>query len=1025
MRREENAKRGMAIYHLHSSYGSRQNGQSALAKARYLLRLGKYARGRDDLVDGFWGHLPDWCADDGVALFEAADRYERANARLFDELEGALPCELTLGQAIELALAMAHEVTAPGLPYLLVIHEGRPPAPGVPRNRHWHLAFLERINDGIHRPPERWFRRANRRDPAAGGAAKDRRLKGHEWLPGVRRQYARLVNEALERAGRPERVTAASHAERIARAEADGDHETAEHLLRHPPGLHIGPTACAIERGRPGRPGRRTERGDRARARAADAAHLRAELEPVESELNHLEADEALAADRDAERVDVADGARLCGPQSVRGIVRPFTGRQDVPMRPAERVAGSRLERATSQPFAGRQELPVRWGVSFAGHQDVPIRVADRRSARRSGQPFAGRQDLPVRRRGAVFTGHQDVPIRVADRQSARRSGQPFAGHQDLPVRRRGVIFTGSQDVPVPTPTRRTAPGSRRGDGATARASSTDAVARQQAVARETRRAKAELEGLEADLRKTSTGGARLDAALRSGQREGGRELTIAERKSIVDRVAKQIREELTGREQAVAATDDGAALLSKTRRTGEDGTSPASLADHERLVEQLEEALREARQAREEAERRREDRRRNAEAAASDVLVDIDVVYRRARAQNEDALYSLEQEIARATPVVAAARAARLDDAKIKRIHEKAESDEHGSGWAAVSKATEDRNKRQAAAEVAAGEWFVDADAVRQRAREQNEDELAALEREITKAKPVVAAARAARLDDAKIKRIRDEAESNERGSGWAAVSKATENRNKRRAAAEVAAGGWLVDIDAVRQRAREQNEDELAALEREITKVKPVVAAARAAGLDDAKIKRIHEKAESDEHGSGWKAVSAATGEVTQERRVLAAEQQRKRRELADLTAKVLATSAGAERLDKTRRARLDTTKGLLTLDEEASVVGAVAQQIKEELEELESRVIAAGGEALLRNEQRERADQGAQLPLAAREQAVHSVVQQLDAAERAARRETLVGRPGGRDLYHGWLTTVDPAWRDGGKPSDAQVD
>ena len=142
VRREENATRGMAIFHMHGSFGSRQNGQSALVKAAYLLRRGKYARGRDDLVDGFWGNLPAWCADVGLALFEAADRFERANGRLFGELEGALPCELTLGQSIELALTMAHEVTASGLPYLLVIHDGRPPAPGVPRNRHWHLAFL-------------------------------------------------------------------------------------------------------------------------------------------------------------------------------------------------------------------------------------------------------------------------------------------------------------------------------------------------------------------------------------------------------------------------------------------------------------------------------------------------------------------------------------------------------------------------------------------------------------------------------------------------------------------------------------------------------------------------------------------------------------------------------------------------------------------------------------------------------------------------------------------------------------------
>ena len=224
-----------------------------------------------------------------------------------------------------------------------------------------------------------------------------------------------------------------------------------------------------------------------------------------------------------------------------------------------------------------------------------------------------------------------------------------------------------------------------------------------------------------------------------------------------------------------------------------------------------------------------------------------------------------------------------------------------------------------------------------------------------------------------------------------------------------------------------RERKHDELEAIEAEIAAAKPVVAAARAAGLDDAAIGRIHDEAVSTEYGSGWAAVTKATQEVTEKRRVLADEQQRKRRKLADLTAKVRATSTGAKRLEETRRARLDTTKRSLTLDEEASVVTAVAQQIEEKLKGLESRVIAAGGEALLRNEQRKRADQGAQLPLAAREQAVNSVAQQLDEAERrrAARRETLFGRLGGRELYFAWLAAVAPGWQHRGKPSDAQVD
>ena len=289
----------MATFHMHGSHGSRQGGQSALAKLMYVLRQGKYALGRDDLEASDWRHLPEWCDGDPAPLFAAADLHERANARLWVELEGALPVELGLEHCIALTRAMADVVAATGLPFVWGIHAGRPPAPGEPRNRHFHLVFLERINDGIPRDPARWFRRANTKNPAAGGAAKDRRVKGHGWLPNVRRRYEQLVNAALERAGRPERVTAASHRDRIARAVAAGDHETAEHLRRHPPGLHIGPTACAIERGRPGRTEQPTDRGDLDRARRAEGARLRADLARFEGELTeHHRA--AVAAARDA-----------------------------------------------------------------------------------------------------------------------------------------------------------------------------------------------------------------------------------------------------------------------------------------------------------------------------------------------------------------------------------------------------------------------------------------------------------------------------------------------------------------------------------------------------------------------------------------------------------------------------------------------------------------------------------------------------------------------------------------------------
>ena len=278
----------MAICHVRCSSGSRGGGQSGAAKVDYVHREGKYAPGRDDLVASGSGNLPAWAEGDARALFAAADVYERANGRLFVEVESALPNELDAKQRGALVRAWVEELASGKLPYTYAVHAGQPKAPGEEANPHVHVVLSERVNDGIARDAAGWFRRANRKDPASGGAAKDRRLKDRSWVEATRGRWERLVNAHLERAGRGERITAESHATRIERAEAAGDRATAEHLRRHPPGRHLGPAAAAIERDRAGREGRVTERGELARATAAETARLREELAAVDRQLRRL-----------------------------------------------------------------------------------------------------------------------------------------------------------------------------------------------------------------------------------------------------------------------------------------------------------------------------------------------------------------------------------------------------------------------------------------------------------------------------------------------------------------------------------------------------------------------------------------------------------------------------------------------------------------------------------------------------------------------------------------------------------------
>ena len=174
-----------------------------------------------------------------------ADEYERANGRLYREVQFALPKELSEGQRRELASGFAKRLTeGERLPYTLAIHRGDG------ENPHAHLMFSERANDGIERSVETWFRRHNAAAPEKGGARKSRAAVPQAWLEDTRKAWEREANGALERAGCGERIDHRSLAERRDEAERAGDLERAAELSRKP-NVHLGPQALRELPGEP------------------------------------------------------------------------------------------------------------------------------------------------------------------------------------------------------------------------------------------------------------------------------------------------------------------------------------------------------------------------------------------------------------------------------------------------------------------------------------------------------------------------------------------------------------------------------------------------------------------------------------------------------------------------------------------------------------------------------------------------------------------------------------------------------
>lgn len=210
----------MALYHLNLRSVSRgDSGRgSAAAKYAYITRTGRY-RNYDEKeheipnerVAAVSGNMPQW-VEKPEDFWKSADRYERRNARLAFEIEVALPVELTHAQQRQLVEQFVNGLCgsagARRLPYTWAIHRGKG------HNPHAHIVVSERMNDGIERPADRWFSRANKADPAKGGAAKTQDIHGQEFTQLLRAAWAKMTNKALRHAGRNERVDPRSYAER-------------------------------------------------------------------------------------------------------------------------------------------------------------------------------------------------------------------------------------------------------------------------------------------------------------------------------------------------------------------------------------------------------------------------------------------------------------------------------------------------------------------------------------------------------------------------------------------------------------------------------------------------------------------------------------------------------------------------------------------------------------------------------------------------------------------------------------------
>ena len=180
-------------------HGSRANGTSAAAHCNYILREQRYDYGAHELIHSESGNLPEW-ARSATDFWNLADEFEAVNARLYSEFEIALPRELTTQQQIRLVRDFVQEEIGVRHPYTLAIHESD--ASDGKTNPHVHVMFSTRsLTDGIERPREVFFKKANPKQSVQGGAPKDRQWMAKERLLDLRESWEAHANVALKRAG--------------------------------------------------------------------------------------------------------------------------------------------------------------------------------------------------------------------------------------------------------------------------------------------------------------------------------------------------------------------------------------------------------------------------------------------------------------------------------------------------------------------------------------------------------------------------------------------------------------------------------------------------------------------------------------------------------------------------------------------------------------------------------------------------------------------------------------------------------
>ena len=210
-----------------------KNGKAwgAVANFSYNMGMGKYSYKENEIVESFH-NIPEW-ANSAYDFWEKYSLEDRANSS-YKKIELSLQGELSLEENKKMLNEFIKKNIGENFYYSVVIHDKESNEKGI-QNTHAHIMICKRLEDGIKRNPEQFFKRYNSNSPEKGGALTDNKYWGKkQTLINFREDWENIINKYFEKNNIKKKVSSKSLEKQREEALKSNDLKKAEMLDRPP-----------------------------------------------------------------------------------------------------------------------------------------------------------------------------------------------------------------------------------------------------------------------------------------------------------------------------------------------------------------------------------------------------------------------------------------------------------------------------------------------------------------------------------------------------------------------------------------------------------------------------------------------------------------------------------------------------------------------------------------------------------------------------------------------------------------------